>query len=546
MEKRLLFGYSRFSDYLKMNGYRVDKTLMIKEFLDRKEKITIVTRPGSMSKSVQLSMLADFFDITKDSHKLFEGTKIMETSYASEMNQHPVVYLSFDYAAYYMGAVADFIKRAIRNEYERYQYIFENMNEYEQRNYQRNKNGLLNLNDENLRSISDSIAFLMEMLKKYYHKDVMLFIDEYDLPFRHALLYDFHDKLKWEISPLYYDTFVYSQDLKYAFLVGRQHTYNEVFEKIDMPLPYTVEDHAYAEYFGFTSQDVQEFLEYFGFEFNNEVKKEYGGYKVGNQEIYNPYSIVCYVDNGEFGYGWAYNASVNKLCNAFLEVMEKDNHLEEDFEKLIIEGKVEAVVDFNTFYYERPCAETLWGFAVNSGYLTIEEVISKEEHKYCLKIPNAETRREIAKILEKYLSDDDFLTIIWELVDEDQKDFLAYYQFFVRKPINQGLLNENSYRAMLLGMSIYLVDKYEIKSHYSVDRHEIVLKAKNPTQTSFVLEFKYLKGKGKNVQEKLEQLAEQAVQQIIDKKYDEGLTGKVVYIGLAHYQKDVAMKWIER
>lgn len=545
MKKRTSFGCSNFSEYLKNDVYRVDKTLMIKEFLDRKEKVTIVTRPQSMSKTVQLSMLAEFFDITKDSHKLFEGTKIMDTPYVSEMNQHPVVYISFDCAVYSMSAVVSSIKDRIINEYARYEYVFKNMNEYEQRDYQCIKKGFIDFNNRILRDISDSIAFLMKMLKKYYHKDVMLFIDEYDLPFTHALLYDFNDEFKREIFPLFYYTFEYSINLKCAFLVGRHHPYNEVFEKIDIPLPYTVADDAYAQYFGFTSDDAKEYLEYFGFELNDEVKKEYGGYKAGHQEIYNPYSIICYIDREKFGNGWAYNASVNKLCRAFLEVMKKDEHLEEEFEKLIIEGKIETKVYLNTLYYEMPCAETLWGFAVNSGYLTIEKVISKKEHKYCLRIPNAETRREIAKILEKYLSDNSFIWAIRQLVNEIQDDFLTYYQIFVRNPINQGLLNENSYRGMLLGMSISLVDKYEIKSHYSADRHEIVLKAKNTNHTSFVLEFKYLKEDIDNVQEKLEQLSSQAVEQSIAYQCDKGLVGKVVYVGLVHHRKDVVMKWTE-
>ena len=236
------------------------------------------------------------------------------------------------------------------------------------------------------------------------------------------------------------------------------------------------------------------------------------------------------------------------IKNAFMHIDKSNQYFNEQYDKLIMTGNLTTKVSLETSFYEDATVATLWGYFVNAGYLTVDSVVSLDDEEYCIRIPNKEVCKEMIKITEAYLSLNEGQShdLLDSLIQEDQEMFLNKYRTILQIPSYHDLTNENSYHMMVLGVFSHLLDRYEIKSNKEVGlgRCDIILKAKKPTQTSFVLEFKYLKEECKDVKEKLEHLASQAVQQIIDKKYDEGLNGKVVYIGLAHHQKDVVMKWI--
>ena len=259
--KAILTGVYDYRELKQEKYYSVDKTLMIKDFLERKSKVTLVTRPRRFGKTINMSMMSEFFDITKDSKEIFKGTKIMDTPYASELNQYPTIFISFADAKENKETIVKYIKTQLQNEYIRYHFIFNQLNELEQNDYLYILEGLKNKNNGILNDVDNAIVFLMRCLKKYYGKDVMLFIDEYDTPFIEAKTGNFYQELKGSLATLLRSSLKNSEDLKYAFITGIQRVAKEnIFSDLNNLDVYTVCDREYSEYFGFDSDETKKLL----------------------------------------------------------------------------------------------------------------------------------------------------------------------------------------------------------------------------------------------------------------------------------------------
>ncbi|WP_296878497.1 AAA family ATPase, partial [Thomasclavelia sp.] len=226
MKKALPIGIKNYRKLKKDDYYSIDKSLMIKEFLDRKTEVTLITRPRRFGKTLNMSMMAEFFDITKDSKDLFKDTKIMETEYCSYLNQYPTIFVSFANAKGSKKIVIRQIKRALKKEYTRYDYLFNNMNRFEQSDYDLITNALLN-DDEKLDDLTDALSFLMEQLEKYYSKRVMVFIDEYDTPFIEGHVGKFYDEIRSSLASMLHNALKTSDSIEYAMLTGIQRVAKE-------------------------------------------------------------------------------------------------------------------------------------------------------------------------------------------------------------------------------------------------------------------------------------------------------------------------------
>lgn len=288
--KKIPIGTKSFSRLVEGNYYFVDKTLMIKEFLDRGTDVTLITRPRRFGKTINMSMMAEFFDITKDSKEIFKGTKIMETPYVAEINQYPTIFISFADAKRDKETVVSTIRTQIQNQWDKYDFVF-----------------------ENLKGIDDAISFLMEIMEDYYGKEVMVFIDEYDTPFVEAHTGGFYDEVRGGLAGLLHNSLKTSTSLKYAMLTGIQRVAKEnIFSDLNNLDVYTVIDNDYSEYFGFSIEETKELLEYYDLELNDEVKEMYDGYKMGDKEIYNPWSILNYARRKVLVPYWV-NTSANTM-----------------------------------------------------------------------------------------------------------------------------------------------------------------------------------------------------------------------------------------
>ena len=544
--KSIPIGVYDYRELRQENYYSVDKTLMIKDFLERKSKVTLVTRPRRFGKTINMSMMSEFFDITKDSKEIFKSTKIMDTPYASELNQYPTIFISFADAKRDKKAIISKIKTQIQDQWDKYDYVFENLKGFKKINYERLYKVLIN-NQDDLTGIEDALSFLMERLQDYYHKEVMVFIDEYDTPFIEAHTKGFYEEVRGGLSGLLHNSLKTSNSLKYAFITGIQRVAKEnIFSDLNNLVVCDVTDKRYAAYFGFDNGETKKLLEHYGLELNNEVKEMYDGYHIGNQDIYNPWSLLNYVDTKELTSYWV-NTSANTMIKTALK--QANYTFKNQYDKLIKDGKLDTYVSMQTSFFEEADNSTLWGLFVNAGYLTVTKEIDLLKGKYRIEIPNKEVKQEFIKLTEYQLglSSGTLDTVTESLTKEDQETFIESYQEILMIPSYHDLQKENSYHMMMLGMCLCLNKDYDIISNREVGkgRDDLILKAKDEKKTSFVLEFKYLKEDKKNIEEKLEKLANEAIQQIKDNKYDYGLKGKVIYIGLAHHGKDVSIKWVE-
>lgn len=264
--------------------------MMIYDFLMRKSTVTLITRPRRFGKTINMSMMSSFFDITKDSKEIFKDTKIVETEYISEMNQYPTIFISFANAKNDKWNVVKEIKLQLRKEYDRYAHVFEQkMTVFEQNEYESLVQGLMTKNDGILDNIIDALSFLMERLEKYYHKKVMVFIDEYDTPFIEAHVGGYYEELRGGLSSQLHNALKTSTSLHYAMMTGIQRVAKEnIFSDLNNLVVCTVKDPEYSKYFGFTEEETKQTLEYYDLSFNDEVKSMYDGYHFGEHDIYNP------------------------------------------------------------------------------------------------------------------------------------------------------------------------------------------------------------------------------------------------------------------
>lgn len=542
MRKAIPLGVVDYETLKNQNYFFIDKSMMIYDFLMRKSTVTLITRPRRFGKTINMSMMSSFFDITKDSKEIFKDTKIVETEYISEMNQYPTIFISFANAKNYKWNVVKEIKLQLRKEYDRYAHVFEQkMTVFEQNEYESLVQGLMTKNDGILDNIIDALSFLMERLEKYYHKKVMVFIDEYDTPFIEAHVGGYYEELRGGLSSLLHNALKTSTSLHYAMMTGIQRVAKEnIFSDLNNLVVCTVKDPEYSQYFGFTEEETKQTLEYYDLSLNDEVKSMYDGYHFGEHDIYNPWSILNYASRKVLEPYWVNTSSNTMIKKA---ISSSDEAFERGYEELIRNGKLETTVKMDTSFFEVNNTENLWGLLVNAGYLTLHKTISIQDSLYIIKIPNQEVQLEFRKLTAYHLkATETDLTVLFNSLKccrkEDFED--RYRKVLLTLPSYHDLKDENSYHMMLLGMCAWLSNEYEVISNREVGkgRCDIILKSKK-SQISYILEFKYTNDSSVD----LKQLAKSAIDQIDSRRYDSELSGTVIHIGLAHYQKNVEIEW---
>ena len=547
MKKAIPIGVSDYERLRKEDYYFVDKSMMIQEFLRRKSIVTLITRPRRFGKTINMSMMAEFFDVTKDAKEIFKDTAIMDTEYAAEMNQYPTVFLSFASAKNSKQELTKAIKYQLRKEYDRHRQAFETtMTEFDADEYQKIRKALLDTENGEIDGIGNTLAFLIEKLEKHHGKKVMVFIDEYDTPFIEAHVNGYYEEIRGGLSSLLHNALKASTSLQYAMLTGIQRVAKEnIFSDLNNLVVCTVKDQEYAQYLGFTEAETKAVLEYYGLKLDEEVKAMYDGYHFGKEEIYNPWSILNYASREVLEPYWV-NTSSNKMIRKTMEG--RDLTFSRGYEELIEKGKLETLVRMETSFFEVSSTESLWGLFVNAGYLTIEKVISARDGRYVLRIPNEEVQQEFRDLTASYLnvSESNLSAMFNGLRYEERERFAeSYADMLLTLPSYHDLKDENSYHVLFLGMCAWLSNEYDIISNCEEGkgRCDIILKAKKEGLASYVLEFKYLKEADA---ERLEESAKEAVLQIKEKRYDAELQGRTILIGLAHAGKEVWIEWQER
>ena len=544
-KRKLAIGVQDFRFLRERKAYYVDKTQMVPEFLDSWYQVTLITRPRHFGKTMNMSMLAEFLDCTKDSAEIFAGTKISRSEWVSEMNQHPVVFLSFlNVKADSASMMAAQLGGALRGEYERYSPIIKDSSlpEEQKDSFNQIYNSLRSPDDdvESRKSIVNSIAVLCQVLEMYYGKKVYLLLDEYDTPFISANSGGYYDEVREMLTGMMRSALKGNPSIEKALLTGIQRVAKEnIFSGLNNLVVCTVKDSDYEDCFGFTEEEVRDLLDYCGVPFTGEVKEMYDGYQIGMTDLYNPWSISCYAARRKLESYWV-NTGENSIIKNAME--QRDDSFVRDYNTLIEQGKVEVQAELATAYYEKADDASLWGLLINAGMVTIQE--QTDEDHFLVRVPNQEVWKAFRELTAFYLRVEEghIGTMLYDLEAGKMDRFAEDYQGILMKlPSYHDLKSENSYHMMMLGMCAFMQRHYEVSSNRENGggRGDIVLRGRKPQYPGMILEFKYTKDESQD----LEELALEAISQIKDKRYDAGMDGIVYFIGLAHCGKRAEVRW---
>lgn len=542
MKKALPIGNDDFTEIRENCFYYVDKTLMIRDFLRMKDKVALIARPRRFGKTLNMTMIRDFFDITKESESLFSGLAIMDTEYAEQMNSRPVIFLTFkDCKGITSREMFSLLKKELYNEYLRYEEILRNswdtLNPYKKQDFYQMIDILRDDTSTYIQFVT-ALKDLTSVVKSHYKVAPILLIDEYDQPIISSYEYGYHGETATFFANFFGTALKGNPFLEQALLTGIQRVAKEsIFSQLNNPQIYTVIDQDYAPYFGLNTEEVSELLDYCGLELTEEVKKMYDGYHIGGIEMYNPWSILNYAKRGRLENYWI-KTSTNFLIRKAMS--DADKNFWDSFDLLANGSEATVWLTLDTSYIERESNYSLWGLLVNAGYITVTAWI--DGNSAVVKIPNDEVMSEFQVLITEIsgINGQDLIRMFSCLMNKDMANFFMIYQDIVMSCTSYMDGKENAYHMLFLGMCITLRGTYKVTSNIEAGygRSDITLIPLSANHVNVIVEFK----QGEN----LEQLKKEALEQILEQKYYSGLKGEVVCVGLAHNKKrcDMAFKTI--
>ena len=514
-------------------NYYVDKTLLIKDFVTSGNKVMLITRPRRFGKTLNMTMLRDFYDITQDSRDIFHGLAIMETKYAELINSTPVIFLSFkDCTGDKLKEIKKAIAQKLAKEYERFEPYFADVSKKDKQ-YSSYFKTLEMLKDGKLKEslLKQSLFALVQALNARFSKRPILIIDSYDNP-----LIETNEKIREKFTD-FYEPFLIAglkenPHLGQAVLTGIQYVAREdIFSKLNNMVVYTVLDDRYATHFGLTEDQTAEILAYYGLGLNEDVKAYYNGYLFSDAQMYNPWSIFSYIKEGGALKSYWTKTPTSEYVHEFIDSAEEKFH--EEFEELIENEEATVRANLEESFIEFPGTQTLWGLLVNEGYLTA----TSEDYELeilAVKIPNHEMRSEFRMIVNEYTElPNGMLTNMTNLLaGGNMKGFFEIFGELVIESLKHQSTKENAYYMLVLAMMMYLRDLYDITSTIESGRgNTIIMKAKDTERyPNIIIELKY----GKNT----EKLKLKALKKAEDKIGYTELSGNVLCVGIAHSKKE--------
>ncbi|MDR1523170.1 MAG: AAA family ATPase [Endomicrobium sp.] len=545
-KKKIPIGVDYFRKIIEDNYYYVDKTMLIHDFLDGGDEVTLITRPRRFGKTLNMTMLQEFFDITVDSKKLFAGLKISDTKYMAEMNTKPVIYFSFkgcesNTAEGLLGSLCAVIEPEVSRYYK---LARSNKVDFEDSQYWRLETlyHCLRAKEISFDHIKYSLLTLTEVAKSLYDKKPLLLIDEYDTPIMSAYENNYKKQIDTFFSGFLGDALKSNKNLDRAILTGIQRVAKEsIFSKLNNPAVYTILDKIYAAHFGLTEKETENLLSYYGIELTEGVRRMYDGYVVDGNNIYNPWSILNYTRNKVLEPYWV-NTSSNMMVTKLMSEAPLD--FTDAYYKMLEKGEVTVTANLKTAYAERSDSDTLWGLLINTGYITAAQIEYDMGSVYVTaKIPNNEVKRELQRMFAEQARFGISKTnaMLRCLTNGDMNGFTNAYRDIVLSCTSYYDTKENAYHMLFLGMGLTLDNYYSITSNLETGdgRSDIRMESLRQNHPHIIIEFKQGEDTAK--------LKIQALSQIKEKRYYAGLQGKVLCMGVAHNKKkcDIASEIID-
>ena len=556
MRRRIPIGIEFYKEMIDKNYYYADKTLLIKEILDSGIKVGLFTRPRRFGKTLTLSLLKTFFEDERDldggkidNSIYFEGMKIISCGrdYMEKQGQYPVINLTLKSAKQPDFEMAyQILRDNIQEEFRRHWYILKGdvLQENEDQKYREITQGKASYTD-----YATALAFLSKCLQKYHKKNVIILIDEYDVPLENAYFEGFYDKMISFVRSLFESVLKTNTALEFAIITGCLRISREsVFTDLNNLEVISVLNCEYSEYFGFTLPEIRGIMHYYGLDGKEqELKEWYDGYLFGNTEVYNPWSVLNYVkaavvDFRAFPKPYWSNTSSNSIVRELVEGadMETRSQLECLIEGGIIEKKVHEDITYGDIHESQ---ENLWNFLFFTGYLKkVGERFEGDCIYFKMAIPNQEIRyiyrESILLWFDKKIKMIDLSVLLSALESGDCVAVGDFLSGQLQESISFYDYAENYYHGFLLGL-LKGIGKYHLISNRESGngRPDIVMQAASVRGKAFVFELK-VAGDFRQMQKKCRDAVMQAVREDYGAELKRAGFSDITIYGVCFYRKE--------
>lgn len=520
------------SDYIRAQEeyYYVDKTLLIKDFLDKKPLVSLFTRPRRFGKTLNMDMLRVFFEISnEDTSKYFINKQIWKCGkeYQAHQGKYPVIFLTFkDVKFDSWTATLDKIKGLLQEEYARHIEVLDSnkISQYEKDYFLKILNGNANEVD-----ISSALERLSKILAIHYKKNPIIIIDEYDTPIQEGYIKEFYDEIISFMRNFFSGAFKDNKYLSYGFLTGILRISQEsIFSGMNNISVHSLFDEEYESYFGFTEDEVKNMLSYYGKQDKEtELKNWYDGYLFGKKEIYNPWSVINYISRDCITQAYWANSGSNEILHEVMQTLNDDSV--QRLNALLQGEKVVARIDQNVIYRSiKENSQYIYSLLIVAGYLKpVTKYIQEDGNYLCeVKIPNKEIeavyRSEVLSslvtsgVIKRTTMD----TIVESLFSNSYERLQLALSEYLNNSISFfDKSSESFYHGLMLGLLALMDNQYIIKSNREAGdgRYDISLLPRQNKYPAIIIELKYQKN---ITEDKLNALAHQALSQINLLRYD--------------------------
>ena len=542
--KRIGIGVSDFKHLIEEDFYYFDKTKFIDEIIKDGAQVKLFTRPRRFGKTLNMSMLKYFFDIKKadENRKLFKDLYIEKTESFKEQGQYPVVFLSLkDLKARTWEEMERKIIITLSDFLSEYEYL---LNELTGINFENLKN--IVYKKASIDDLTTALKFLTKILYEKYNKKIVVLVDEYDSPLVSAYINGYYEKAKNFFKIFYSSVLKDNNYLQMGVLTGIIRVIKAgIFSDLNNLRTYTILSDDYTDSYGLTEEEVEKSLKDYGIEAEiSNIKDWYDGYKFGDSEVYNPWSILNFLQDKKLRAYWV-DTSGNDLINNVLKMRNKNiiTALERLFNGEGLRQNISGTSDLSKILSD----DEIWELLLFSGYLTVEEKINQDN--YILRLPNKEVKSLFRKtFIETYIARGSKLSFLMEsLIENKIEDYEENLQEVLLTSVSYNDTkkgNEAFYHGLIMGMGLYLEGEYITKSNIEsgLGRYDFLIEPKNKSKRAFIMEFK-----STDSIEKLEEVSKEALKQIEDKKYDISLKQngikEITYIGIAFCGKQIKISY---
>lgn len=547
--KSLPIGVSDFK--LATTGYYyVDKTLMIRDFLDKKPMVSLFTRPRRFGKTLNMDMLRVFFEKTnEDTSVYFKDKQIWQCGdyYTKHQGQYPVIFLTFkDVKSMTWEETFQKIRRLISLEFIRHNELETSsvLTAYEKEQYH-----LLAGDNVDEVDCQMGLQLLSLLLHKHYGRECIIIIDEYDTPIQQGHTCNFYPEIVNFMRNFFSGGLKDNPHLAFGFLTGILRVAKEsIFSGMNNLKTYSILDDGYSSYFGFTEKEVKDMLRYYGKDDKyNELSEWYDGYRFGNTEIFNPWSVINYISDNCFPKAFWQSTGSNEIIGEIIQTATPE--ITKDLYKLLCGEKIAAYIDTGVIYPEvQNNPYSIYSFLLVAGYLKVANIYPQSDGNFMcdVAIPNKEITFVYEKeVLNRTNQNSLAISISQAIFSKDTQKLQALLEDFMVKSISSiDGANEGFYHGMMLGLCAILGNRYKIRSNREsgLGRFDIQLMPLTKGMPGFIFEFKHTKDEHTD----LSALADSALQQIEAKKYDTELrdngVNSIISIGIAFRGKSAVVR----